>query len=412
MLETRNVSFIDKDYFKSGEMVELCMRINKPGKIPEIVDKLSKVVLGFHISTDYERYFYKKREVNPVMIPNFEKLDDAALYMFDHHTPNFNDSMATIGVNSDTVVLNISHVIADGGYFQKLLDLISHPEKPLPEVPHLPLGIFENFEKQLYSKDTEQCPFLYTEPDVTRVKTKQNVRKEDVLPDGAHYHITVPVEDLSIYNKDTKKVKGLTEAFWTSLILTASAINDNIEKRCGSMTALNMRQFLSPEKRDQWNIGNHYSNLTPCCDLDESITIRELGRRMRENFNYKLSKGMQYSFFTATPPPGFVPPQNKIVEISNVGPSKIADPIEDVYMKFTFKDTTSMGLITHTNFAVVGHGKNVLHGNICYQSSTFEHKNARIFANDVEFALRNLPLDMTVGKAVEIIQQNHKTYKL
>ncbi|KAH0792958.1 hypothetical protein GPJ56_003128 [Histomonas meleagridis] len=403
------MSLIDQFYNKSQGILQLAMRINPPQRIPEVIEKLSQFVLGFHLSTNETNFFYQKKKVEPVTIPNFNELSDAAKYMYENHSPNFTKSLVTVGVNSDTVVLNSAHLCADGVYLINVTDAISHIDREIPPFPHLPSNITNNFWEQIHSKSTEQCEYLFTDPEICRVQTKQNITQCNPLY-AQHVKIRIPIQELKIYNKYTKQVKGLTEILWTSYILAVSAINDRIDKT-GIATCIDMRKFLSQNLRG-WNVCNHYSNITPSFKgFNEKMTLKEVGEKMRNDFNLKIQKGHHFSFLNS-----LTPPENKVIpgiglELSNIGRFKIAGIVDDVFMKSSVKDANCDPLISHSSFSVDGNGKNVLNGMFRFKSSKIEEKTVNIVAKSVEFVLRNVPLETSVRKAMDMIQEYQKMLK-
>ena len=391
-------------------MVQLAMRIKEPKRIPEIIERLSEIILGFHLTTNDTTFFYKKKEVRPIMIPNFDDLEQSARFMYENHSPDFSETLATVGTNFDTIVLNCGHLCADGVYLINVADEISNIDnRKVESFPKLPANIAENFDKQIHSKNVEQCPYIFTDPDLIRVQVKQNIKPENVSKYAKHVRISIPIPELKIYDKETKKVNGLTEFLWSTFILSTAAYNNKIDKT-GIATCIDMRKYLNKDQVN-WNVCNHYSNISPATFIDEKMSVKELGRNMRLDFNDKINKGHHYSFLNSLIPPDGKPIPGIGLELSNIGRFKIGGPIEDIFVKSCVMDKSCDPLISHSSFSVSSPSSNILNGMFRYPSSKVDDKTATIIAKSVEYALKYLPLDTTVGSALDFIQKYQKTIK-
>ena len=409
MLQTAKLSVLDSFFNQTHQMVQIALRIKEPKRIPEIIDRLTDLVLGFHLSTNETNYFYKKRKVDPIFIPNFDDLEEAGRYMFQNHSPNFNECMGTLGANSDSIVINLSHACADGVYLLNLCDMVAHFDKQIPEYPKFPISASESFAAQIHSKSTEQCPDLFTNKNAIRIKTNPNIPPEKTSPFAKYVRIDIPLHEMAMYDAQTKKLKNLTENLWTSYILSASALNNNIDET-GVVTCINMRQFLKPEQIN-WGMCNHYSSVTPFCEITENDTVAELGRRMRNDYNMKLKKGHQFSFLESleenediTKLPGF------LIELSSIGKFKCEGLVEDVFVKYSTSDKACDPMISHHCFSIVSPQKSVFNGMFCYKSSMIDERTAYSLGKGVEFALRNITKDMKIGKAVDLVKEFQKKY--
>ena len=406
MLLSKKITSLDKYYIQNHEMIQLAMRINDPSKIPQIIDKLSKIALPLHLTADDTTVFYNKKAIDPIFIPNFDNIEDASIYMFQNHSPDFTKTLAVIGVNSDTVVFNSSHMVADGLYLVNIVDALSHLDREEKPCPLLPVNVAENFAKEMSSPNIEKCPDYFTDPNVTRALAKGKIKDSKYLQ---HKRFEMPVSELSIYNKENKTVKGLTEALWSTTILSVSASNGELPERAGIATCVNMRQFLPEDIRTQFNFCNHFSNVTPSIALTKDMTIEELGKRMRADFNSKIKKGHLFSYLNSMDPStGNVIPGN-VCEVTNVGRIKVSGPIDDVYIKFSRTAENCDPLFSHLSYSIDGHGKNTLKDFFIYQAATLDDDTVSSITKGVEFGLKNLTLGMKVGDAYKMIQDYQKS---
>lgn len=405
---SKPLSTLDYFYNKSHGMIQLVLKYEDKTKMAEGIDKLTKNVLGFHLKTDEHTYYYKKSKVDPIKVPDIQDLQELATFVYENHSPDFTDSLAKLCYNTDTLILNIGHLVADGGYFHEVVKLLTSENYVSNHNAILPDDIEENFKAQINSKLNEQCPYIFTDPDMIRINAPiaNNKRKY-----AKHYHITLPVESLKCYDKNTNKVKGLTEALWTSYIISASSLNDKITNS-GIATCIDMRNYLPYELKRGLSVCNHYSNITPASDLNPKMTIEEIGKRMRKDFNDKIKKGHHYTFLKSLAPPGAKKIPGIGLELSNIGRIKIKSPLKDVFIKSSVVDANCDPLISHSSFSVDSQYSNTLHGMFRYKSSVIGDNIVKVLSEGVKFALQNVSNQHSLEDSISLVHDYQKSLNI
>ena len=386
-------------------MLQLVLKFDDTSKIEETIDKLSKNVLAFHLKTDEYHFYKQKSNITPVKIIESDNLPDLATYMYENHSPDFSKTLATLGYNSNTLVLNIAHLVADGGYLHQIVDLILSDSDKLNTKLEFPDNIEENFINQINSKYIDQCKYIFTDPEIIRINADKPKNPSNKY--AKHCYINTPVENLKCFSKKSKRVSGLTEVLWTSYILSASAMNKKINNT-GIATCIDMRNYFNQiNKTNSLSVCNHYSNITPCSNISPSMTVGELGKQMRKDFNDKIKKGHHYSFLKS-----LVPPEAKAIpgiglELSNIGRFQIKSPLKDLFLKSSVFDQFCDPLISHSSFSVDTGVKNTLHGMFRFKPSAIKEETVRELASKVKFSLQNISNDMTVAESISLIQKSN-----
>jgi hypothetical protein len=320
--------------------------------------------------------------------------------MFERHTPDFSQRLANIGANSDSIVLTCGHICADGGYFVYLFDSLANDTNYIAHAA-VPTHVQELLESEI-RKHSFEIPHLYIDPSVTRIRPKCPIRIRSM--NCQHVHLSSPIQSFQCYDKSSGKVHGLTDSFWTSLILSAAAFNPTLP-RAGVATCVDLRPFLSDQSKVDWSLGLNYSNVNVAAPMSMSQTVGELAREMRKDFNFKIDSGYHFAFLntlTRAPPGDLLPGVG--LELSNIGQLRLKDPIVDAYIKSSVSDDNGDPLLSFSAFAVVGKRQNIVHTNVRYRPSLIDRKDVEAISHGVFFALKEIPVTCTVGQAVQAIR--------
>ncbi|OHS97013.1 hypothetical protein TRFO_36845 [Tritrichomonas foetus] len=420
-MASRKLATLDGFYNSSGGMVQFAMRVKSSSFIPKIIDILDKNVLGFRLITKGDMIYSKSQHANIFAIPNNQSLIESAQYMYENHTLPFEQTLGSIGFNNDTIVLNMSHQIADGKYFTFVLDYLTNylsADENNSNALHfetdvLPMNMESIFSDKI-EKSNIKLPHLFVDKEITHIhqKTTINNNPNDSKRSCQYVSFNFPTNRLRCFNKSKNTCHGLTDSLWSSFILSALAFNGMMEKEelTGCTTCVDMRQFLD-NSLINWSTCNMYSSVTVSATMNEKMLLHNFERLLRDDLKYKLNKGYQFAFLkTLTPPPpGMVVPGIGL-ELSNIGPFFVKSPITDVFMKSSVGDSNGDPLFSFSSFTVVDKKENYneFYANMRYKSSIFHTKDAEAVGLGTKFALLNLDPNMTIKEALDAIKQFQK----
>jgi len=391
---------MDKYYNQSRTMVQLGIKVNDPKLVPEFVEKLKSSVVGLHVSTTPTHFLRQTRDPPTVSLPENLSIQDCCKFIYENHSPNFSERLASIGANRDTIVLNCGHICADGRYLIGILQRLLDP-KFKPAESSFPADVEQIFEKELKTYD-QPIEHFFVDPTLTRVLPRRPVTKTYLH--CPYVFLSSPVQEFQCYDARTGRVHGLTEALWTCSVLSANAFNNRISQS-GVASCIDMREFTPSAKAD-WSLCNYYSNINVSAGLSADQSIRELGSAMRRDFKAKLENGFHYAFFKSltNEAPGRALPGIGL-ELSNMGPVKVREPIVDAYIRSSISDQTGEPFLSFSTFSVVNSKSNIWRANVRYRSALIDRRDAEAVAQGALFAMKQLPDTTSVGEAVREIQK-------
>lgn len=135
MLKIRPAIGWETFFISSRTYVQLGLTLNDKSQMPRMLEKINKVVSGLHHATDGKDIFKTNTPTPIYNLPENEKdLDKLCKFMYQEYTRPMDQALASIGVNSDNIVLNINHLAGDGGYLHHLFDYLKKDE----EIDYIP----------------------------------------------------------------------------------------------------------------------------------------------------------------------------------------------------------------------------------------------------------------------------------
>ena len=385
-------------------MIQLGMRISDKSVLESSVENLIKWVPAFHITTD-DKFYYRNEDPTPVYrIPKFKTMDEHLLYMAENHTRPFNEALASIGCNDEYLVMNIMHGAADGGYFLFLFDSLKRGSVSC-EIPKFfaardvifrddirEMELLSGGTCRLMPKDRRQLGFFQ------KIRTVNEVTQ---------------IEDLKCYDKNKKKCVGLTDSFWSSMILACSAYNGNFDNK-GVFTCLDSRPFAN---KNDLTTANMFSMLNVFAEnINYDSSVSDLQKALRKNFEFqyrnKHNLGILYSWLNPSNRFNSVGKESKEIdhtkganiEISKMGSFHLEGCFEDVGMSIHL-GTQTPEVMGYLAYGVTGKGKNILVSKNRYTPSNLSHNDMQIYTKSVLYALENIDTHISCGKAIEKLQE-------
>jgi hypothetical protein len=289
-----------------------------------------------------------------------------------------------------------------------MLQVVTHllSEKWGPELSGLPADAEDLFEDEVKTP-SQPVDHFFVDPTLTRVHAKRRVGERSLH--CPYVFLSSPVEAFQCYDRRTGQVHGLTEALWACSVLSASAFN-NVITRSGVASCVDMRDYTDARRVNR-SLCNCYSNVNVSATICPDQTVEELGAAMRRDFKAKLKNGLHYGFIQslgAEAPRGCLPGIG--LELSNMGPVKVHGPIADAFFRSSVSDHTGEPFLSFSTFSVIRPTSNIWRANVRYRSALIDRKDAEAVAHGSLFAMKNLPISMTVGEAVREIQKFQEQY--
>lgn len=406
MLERRPAVGWENFFINTKTYVQLALTLEDKSAMPKILNKMNKAVAALHHGTDGKDIF-KTNGPTPIFnLPdNIKDLDVLNNIMYQKYTRPMDQALASIGTNSDTIILNINHLACDGGYIHNLFEYLKKDEE-IDYVPSI-IPVEKVFDEEIQKYNGEIPKYAVEDPKVTRIYPK----------DATNFHTTYGMltntvssdaKDLMTY-KLNGKIKNLTEYYWSSVILSVSAFNGKLETT-GLPTCINMRQMLSKES---FSYANCFSHVYVHADVTKDDTVDTLMKRLRNDFNFNFNrkiqvgelKAMKLGWTTNSNLPGMVP------DLSLNGTFTINGPFKDMWLGLDSVDGGRANIICFIAFSKVKGDKNTVYGRLRHAPGDISDNESKTLLSSFHYGLENMSPNMKIAEAMDMLKDYQMSFR-
>ncbi|KAH0788072.1 hypothetical protein GPJ56_007903 [Histomonas meleagridis] len=394
-----------ESYFVGAKVyLQMALKCKDASLVEPTLQKMSKCVLGLHSKiVGNNKMLTQKQEVPVCAIPDNLNLVDACQYMYDNHTRPMDQTLATLGANKDTIVLNASHIVADGAYLLYLFNALRYDSKL--NIPNEITPVDIAFRDQIQSS-TVRSKFNITDPDLARYNSKDPTFLN--LCDVSHQNVLQSsIKDFKCYSNG--KVHGLTDSLWANILLTIAAINGDFDHRAIS-TTINLRPY---REFVDFGIACAFSSLTVTADADKNTTVGEFMKRLRSNFTTQINAGNHFGYLkgieNGISNDGIDELTGAALELSHVGRFQVGGPFSDVSIGCTTKHQSIYGLYSFVSYSVEDeNGRNDLVSKIRHDPCQVTDEDAFLYGRTIHHALKTIDPKIKCGDAIEILKEYYK----
>lgn len=399
----------EKNFFGNKTFLQFALKVKDTKYVMPVVQKAINSVVGFHVCTENDMIYPIKEKTPVFKLPdNFKYLNEACFYMHEKHTRPLNQALASIGANSDTIVLNVSHAASDARYFANLLEVLKSDAKI--NTPEMIESVDDAFKTEIKEYNDALPIFNAVNPQLTRIHPK------DKTYTSMHYvsHLTTAVsncENIKCYNKSTKLLHRYSENVWSSVILAASAFSGNLSK-IGVGTYIDLRPFIKNPGMQHCNI---ISSILVSANVTKDMKLGEFMTALRNDFQTKLDKKEHFGYLKAmqingTHHKGTMPGVG--IDMSSIGVLRLGGPFVDAWFGLLQRGDRSQGSCSYLNFTITDGLKSQLVGRIRHSPFSLSDREAEVYVKSVHYALESFVPDITVGRALdEIIEYQNQVRK-
>lgn len=391
----RSIRGWDKAFYDGQIMMCLVLKFKNPKDVAPVAEMLSRKVLAFQCGTDGHILYKNPQRVPIYDLPHFDDKEELSHYMLKHHSRPYKLALGALGVSDDAIAFNANHMLADGGYFKFIIDEISNG-RDTPLVSDIP-----NSAEYLFSKKMEEAPDTIYPGDYDMKLTNFLSKDTEELNTDRFAHLIItdfPASSLKCYNKDTKKIKGLTEAIFSNFYATAVAYNENGYK-CGLETCVDLRRYSNSHT---WNDASVFSMMPIWTNVSPSDTLGQVGKKIRGGLNDGLNKGYSFSYlkalFEEKKGPGF---RGNRLGTSNVGPIKVGGPLVDAYLGYSEISTAMPHIISITTWSIIGNGRNDITFRMKYNTDKVSTREAQMVSDCTIWGMQNIDPNLPLEKAID-----------
>lgn len=377
---------------------EFAFEVSHPKYIPEYIDRIQKIMLGFHVCTDGTNLIQKHKVEDPIKLPDVNSLMEACDWLGNNLHP-YDKSIATIAANDRFIVLCSNHLSADGGLLAKMCQMIQDPNFTPPKLPTFPEPFEHTFAEHFKRTDTN---FEYFNPsELTSYRSKDGLIPENIERFARFSSFKEDIKNFQCYDHKTKKCHGITESSWNALTLSMNALAGKLDK-IGCVTCTDLRYAINPGIQHQ----NTFAFITPCAPVSPYQTVEELGKLMRNDFEMKKARGDPIANFSPHFKRDYPEAQSATAEVSLMPPFHIRKPIVDAYGQILSQD------IRETSVAFLGFS--VLNDDTQQHTYYGRFRSSRQYLNDydahtliksIHHFLVNIPSSVTVKEAYDELRR-------
>ncbi|OHS95530.1 hypothetical protein TRFO_38345 [Tritrichomonas foetus] len=388
-------------------------------------NELLKIFNGFHIACGDYFLYSKKNDVVIHKIPeNLKTLQDASDWIYDYHTQDLREILASIAVDDNRILLNTSHICCDGNFAIRLIEHLCNPTETL-KMSYLPQNATNFFWKEI-SKIPSFNSFNNDNNFVTTILSKKSPSNLEVsafkkrIP---HDFIILPVDSLKGYDYTIKRPKNLSESIWTSLTLSNSAFEQKLDKdHFGVSTVFDLRRILNESQRNDFSLQNFITSIPVNCSPEYEMTVDTVGKLMRQNFQMRLKrkdylanlKAIYDAFYQNE---NFEKDQElekndelnhqSMLEMSNLGEIKIQSPIKDAFISLLCPPDFDFDTVSFLCFTINNLTKNEKKfvGEFQFSPQRLRLEEAKMFKKSIQFGLTHLSNQLTVHEAINKLQE-------
>ena len=404
--EPRPLTYFEKGFVASKEMMEFAVEVSNPSFIPLIVENVKREMVSLRLKTDGERLFCTgNRDSDVIKLPNNIKSAQEAANFIERQPIDFNKTLALVAANDRFVAVCASHMVCDGRYFiglyKKLLD---DPTKKkislcLPEPPDsLFQDVFQKMDPK-FGHDEYEREFH----SLTHCKWSKDRVK---LPPNTQCTYINMENDANDYEFMRSK-SGLSESYWTIWPLTLMAFDGTEQfSNFGISTCVDLRPYL--KRPVDHTVGNNFIDLNLCVKGDVSnLTLKELGAKIRGRLIEQRDNNGFFVAFNAMRTGYNLPTRQAIhAEVSNIGRFDKQDHILDSWVQQAqASNDAAEEMACISAFSKNKYGVNTIVTRFQYTPAAMSPKDMEILSKSLVRAMKEIPVSTNVREAYNEIRR-------
>jgi hypothetical protein len=368
--------------------------------VSQALDNLDRSVLPLHLRHENGDLISVPSPAPRYPLPTqIHDLTTATNWVHNHHPINYNQRLANLAFNDSKVVLNMSHGFSDGGYLKFLTEHLfdSNPVS----LPSLPPRIEDLLSSEFAVAPTESFYWTY-DPELIRFSTRHSN-----LGNGSEFiqfkTLRFRAPELPSFNQKVGKLKDTTDCIWMALLLSSAVVGGSLPEWAAFCNCADLRRRL---QKPDLSILKFYGHLNARTKLGRELTLREVGRRLREDMMQRFDGFEEIGRIKyGEKRPQRSPFPGVILEVSNVGPIRIKWPIVDVWAGLRVRSELPGDSLSIMAYSIVGEKKNDLVLILRYSDAKVGEDEIVEIAKLVEYMMKKMSLDRTVQSAFDELKE-------
>jgi hypothetical protein len=222
----------------------------------------------------------------------------------------------------------------------------------------------------------------------THVRREMNIagRKIGDEPVEEFIQWSNPASSFRVDNESTCKCDGLTERLWTALSLASHADGRNRIDSFGLLTCVDLRHLMKKKDLDI-DLCNNFIGVRIIADrITKNSTIKEVDSAMRCDLKEKGQTGELFGVEGDNPEHA----GSCLVCLRNLGPFRLQEPFEDVWMQQTMESKFAIGSFCLLISSKLSDRNNDFWGRLRYSPDIFTKKQATGIGKSIAHVLENM----------------------
>ena len=299
--------------------IQFAIKCENQNAIEKIVNNFNKIFLGLRLKVVDEHFAKASEETiinNVLKLPMWiQDCRTACNWIDENINIPVTERLTTIASNDRIIVVHSNHDVSDSGFILNAIDHcldddivnafyvdpnLSADEKLVP--------IRESIAFQTEIERAEKNkPLLHPYPDCTSFPYDVNdPHFAKKCPVQIHYDDEIPIEELTCFDKKTKRPKQMNELLWTAITMNQYAMAINKEGSSHKKQPLSLpiivdtRKFKDDQSKVNWRYTNCVTAANLLVDPTENMTIRDIFNSFRKTSTI-LSLRINFKFINSTP---------------------------------------------------------------------------------------------------------------
>jgi hypothetical protein len=388
----RRVSPFESRHLEKGTLVQLGMRFDDHRVISSFVEEICRIVPGLRIAARDGELWRLAGPIPISKIPgDIDGLSEACSWIARRGFPE-DGRVCNIGVGKTSLVINASHMAADGGFFAQILRHLQGRHRLRNSVESLQACDI-SLADEILNSDSRAWDINELTTISSPIRHRPTVRGTF----AEFIRFNLPTAEMACFDPKTGKANRLTESIWSSFMLASHAFNGKVSGFC-CPTCYDLRK-----NQDYFDFESSclFTIVAPKAVCAPNETLEQMGVKMRRSLQDLMGSNTRLSFLRGISQPAI--PNGCCLEMSHLGAIRLKRPIIDIAIQIQIPDwaTNRLSLLTYAK--LTGSFQNHFHASLRYPPSKLSGEEAQCIARLIEFGLRNLSPKMTIAEAFRML---------
>lgn len=387
--------------------MQFSIEFEKPSDTERAVDEIIKCMNSFRIRTNYLSLISTNNTPTIHKIPSgLSTLKDVNEWFFKTHREKLTKAFGSIARDDHRIVVNSSHICNDGVFMAKLIEHLSHPELyGTRNALHIPRSGIQDFKHKVFADpDYPDVHVSGSDVLISRIHQKHKDKRSKYNIDM----IEMPISSFAGYHKEDDQIHNLSEIIWTTMALANAAHNNGNLTGFGISSVLDLRRILYNDEHKALDIQNYITSIPVYGFPTLDMTIGDLSKQMREDFNFKLKNKYYFGHLKSVHNAVFKfwktrEPAGLGIEMSSIGPIRIQRPVKDFCMTLNFPDNQQLTSASLMNYTVINETTQTKRfvGQFQYQTSEVSERDANAYLKAVKYGFENFNNSIPIKQAID-----------